>query len=152
MLCMGIDPLLGYSSRWRSMRQGGDRALHDQGRGSQKAIALCNEADFCDRAAPPLLAAQRGRSGAAPCSAWGSTRSGCSSLWRSMRQSGDLGPALQGDLTQLHGTETVTVTVLLPASIGTGMSAGPALASMAITRCLGTKPWSLEFTDTSRRL
>lgn len=29
MLCMGIDPLLGYSSLWRSMRRGGDRDLQD---------------------------------------------------------------------------------------------------------------------------
>lgn len=29
MLRMGIDPLLGCSSLWRSMRQGGDKRLRE---------------------------------------------------------------------------------------------------------------------------
>jgi hypothetical protein len=29
MLRMGIDPLMGYSSFWRSMRQGGDKRIRE---------------------------------------------------------------------------------------------------------------------------
>ena len=46
--------------------------------------------------------------------------------------------------------DTVTSTVLLPASTGTGASLAAALASIAIMRGRGTKLWSLALTDTSR--
>ena len=45
--------------------------------------------------------------------------------------------------------DTVTTTLVLPASTGTGASAMDDLASMAIMRGRGM-PWSLELTDTSR--
>ena len=48
--------------------------------------------------------------------------------------------------------ETVTITVVLPASNGTEASVLATVAPIAIMRGRGTKPWSLALTDTSRRV